>query len=110
MTDHPDIQRDHEARAESILDYRQRVLERAGIRCPEAAKREAMGDSEFWDYVLNGIEPGTLPADGDDDYFWEPEWDEPTSACPECGVIGACGYDQEGRPLIHSTWTLGRTL
>lgn len=36
----------------------------------------------------------------------EPEWvevryrDEP---CPACGEIGACGYDTEGRALIHVT-------
>ncbi len=23
--------------------------------------------------------------------------------CPECGAAGACGYDQDGRPMIHAT-------
>lgn len=23
--------------------------------------------------------------------------------CPECGAVGACGWDDEGRPLIHAT-------
>lgn len=22
--------------------------------------------------------------------------------CPECGSTGACGYDDEGRPLVHA--------
>jgi len=24
--------------------------------------------------------------------------------CGECGELGACGYDSEGRPMIHATW------
>jgi hypothetical protein len=24
--------------------------------------------------------------------------------CPVCGEPGACGYDAEGRPLIHTDW------
>jgi hypothetical protein len=23
--------------------------------------------------------------------------------CPECGEVGVCAYDQEGRPMIHTT-------
>ena len=23
--------------------------------------------------------------------------------CPECGAVGACGWDAEGRPMIHCT-------
>ncbi len=23
--------------------------------------------------------------------------------CPECGEVGACAYDREGRPMIHTT-------
>lgn len=23
--------------------------------------------------------------------------------CPECGAVGACGWDSEGRALIHAT-------
>lgn len=72
--------------------------------CPEIDKRDAMDDGEFWDYVLNGIEPGT-PQDVND---WEPDENfyeyEPWNRepCPECGGHGACAYDQEGRPLIHA--------
>jgi len=35
----------------------------------------------------------------------EPEW-EPLSTLPPCDVCGsdgACGYDMEGRPMIHTT-------
>lgn len=24
-------------------------------------------------------------------------------ACPVCGATGPCGYDAEGRPLVHTT-------
>lgn len=24
--------------------------------------------------------------------------------CPACGAAGACGYDAEGRPYIHTSW------
>ncbi len=28
-----------------------------------------------------------------------------SAPCPECGQVGACAYDTEGRPLIHATNT-----
>lgn len=37
----------------------------------------------------------------------EPEFDEPMlqfeDPCPTCGERGPCGYDQEGRVLVHPT-------
>lgn len=35
----------------------------------------------------------------------EPDMDEQLNAtpCGVCGAAGACGYDAEGRPLIHAT-------
>jgi hypothetical protein len=48
-------------------------------------------------------------VESDEDFHWLPE-DQPTSTCPQCGATGACGYDQEGRPMIHTNPTLGRTL
>lgn len=40
------------------------------------------------------------------EYGPEPEPDPDESLeiapCPICGELGACGYDSEGRPLIHS--------
>lgn len=72
--------------------------------CPEAEYRNGLTDAEFWDYVLNG----RRPDDGDDDYG--PTVDGPPldgevgeTACPECGVYGACAFDIDGRPLIHAT-------
>lgn len=69
--------------------------------CPESEYRSLLPDSDFWNYVLLGIRPG--------DPIPEPDWvdyDEPTLTkppCPECGSTGACGYDEQGRALIHAT-------
>lgn len=74
--------------------------------CPEAAKRAAMTDGEFWAYVF-GI-------DDHQDYDPDDNWDISDLAeyeldtrlatpCPECGQHGACAYDIDGRPLIHVT-------
>ena len=94
MTDNPGYLESSEPNAES------RPL------CPEADKRAAMDDGEFWDYMLNSIVPGEAPTEDGSD--WEPDEDffefEPWNRepCPECGGYGACAYDQEGRPLIHA--------
>jgi hypothetical protein len=72
--------------------------------CPESAKRAAMSDGEFWEYVLSGASGDRL-EDVDEPDPNEP-WDsgiETTSPCPECGETGACGYDTEGRALVHVT-------
>ena len=74
--------------------------------CPGSAKREAMSDGEFWDYVHHGIEPGTADADLED--LIVPDEIEMaelhlTDPCPECGATRACGYDEIGRPMIHTT-------
>lgn len=68
--------------------------------CPEAEFRASLDDGEFWDYVLNGIRPGDNVIEVD---FCEPdELDEDYGGpCEICGERGACGYDAEGRPLIH---------
>lgn len=68
--------------------------------CPESKQRSEMTDAEFWEHVL---QPGQGP-----DY----EFDVPdeiqmaelhlTEPCLECGATGACGYDAEGRPMIHA--------
>ena len=74
--------------------------------CGEAALRDAMTDEEFWAHVLSR-----------DAFRGEDEYDPAHEAivgslhgvgigtappCPECGSPGACGYDDEGRPLIHA--------
>jgi hypothetical protein len=67
--------------------------------CPERELRDSMTEDEFWAHVyrdylgvhelaeeLEDIETPTLVG----------------SPCPECGAAGACGYDTEGRALIHA--------
>jgi hypothetical protein len=69
--------------------------------CPEAGKRAAMSDDEFWAYVSSDLGtplPFDEPADGLDDV-------DSGSPCPECGESGACAYDAEGRPMIHAPST-----
>jgi len=75
--------------------------------CPEHELRAAMTDGEFWAHVL-------LPPDDHRDYDPDDDPNLPDQAeyeldarlatpCPECGQVGACAYDIEGRPLIHVT-------
>jgi hypothetical protein len=59
-----------------------------------------MDDGEFWAHVLQ-------PGEGPDDY--DPDEDDGappppflSQPCPECGEVGACAYDEVGRPLIHA--------
>lgn len=67
--------------------------------CPEADARDAMSDDEFWAHVFPQAP------------YWEPEdaGEDVDSLnatpCEECGASGACGYDSEGRPMIHTTPT-----
>lgn len=70
------------------------------MRC-ERFDTVQLDDAEFWDFVFNGLKPGESPA--------EPEPDDETvedfgGPCDACGAIGACGYDDQGRPLIHPTY------
>lgn len=69
--------------------------------CPEADARDAMDDGEFWDHVFNR-------DDGPDEFEdMDPvDYDEldMLAPCEICGATGACGYDLEGRPLIHGIW------
>jgi len=64
--------------------------------CPEAAERAAMTDGEFWDHVYGGGARGE-PYDPDPS-----EITAQLDPCPVCGERGPCGYDSEGRPLIHT--------
>lgn len=76
------------------------ILDRS---CPEAAFRDSLSDQEFWDYVHNRI----MPGDHDLGYAEsEPlDWMVGTTSrwepCPVCGQATACGFDAEGRALIH---------
>ena len=67
--------------------------------CPEADLRDAMSDDEFWEHVFRA----------------SPQWDDDDAGpdldvvsmqappCVTCGATGACGWDSEGRALIHVT-------
>lgn len=73
--------------------------------CPEADERDAMSDSEFWERVggnLLGYDP---VADYEPDVPDRVEMAELhlSDPCPECGSRGACGWDEQGRPMIHAT-------
>ena len=73
-------------------------------RCSEAEFRGQLEDGEFWDYVFNGVGPGDDPKAELEDM--EPVgYDELDilARCEVCGEPGACGYDLEGRPLIHTS-------
>jgi hypothetical protein len=66
--------------------------------CPDHERRAAMSDGEFWEHVL-----GQRAWSPDDDP--EPDVDPQmyTEPCSECGATGACAWDSEGRPMIHTT-------
>lgn len=62
--------------------------------CPEAELRAAMSEGEFWAYVF---------LDGPDVDLEEAERSiADLTPCPVCGNHGPCGYDIEGRPLVHT--------
>lgn len=65
--------------------------------CPEAEQRDAMSDSEFWEHALRATRLPTL----DEDWPDEDPADWRSDPCTVCRSMGACGYDAEGRPLIH---------
>lgn len=72
-------------------------------QCPEAEYREGLSDPDFWAYVLTGVRPGEEVAepeadDGDDEWYEE---QVRLGVCGECGQVGACAYDAEGRAMIH---------
>lgn len=61
--------------------------------------RAGMTDDEFWGSVFPQPEPFD---DG------EPDLDTvqlDAIPCRECGEVGACAYDSEGRALIHGKGT-----
>lgn len=70
-------------------------------RCPEAEMRAAMTDAEFWEHVLPslGEEDFDDPFEDLDERDFMP--DRAGQPCEECGAVGACEWDLEGRALIH---------
>ncbi len=65
--------------------------------CPEADSRDAMDDGEFWEHVFR---TEGMPGSPEDDPDLEPPEDY-GRPCFMCGAVGACSYDEQGRPLIH---------
>lgn len=73
----------------------------------EHAYRDSLDEGDFWNYVLLGIRPDDPSPEAD----YDPEDFEALglspSPCPECGQLGACGYDAEARPFVHVTGEFG---
>ncbi len=70
--------------------------------CNEADLRDSMSDREFWAHVYPQTE--YEPRQPDDQEIEEFDlMARLADPCPECGVLGACAYDAEGRALIHVT-------
>jgi hypothetical protein len=67
--------------------------------CPEADKRDAMTDDEFEAYVADNLSEPYEPFDDGT----EIDVAMSTTECTACGSMSACGYDAEGRPMIHTT-------
>jgi hypothetical protein len=72
--------------------------------CPEADARDAMSDGEFWDHVLNHRDGPDAPEVAFEDMM-PVDYDELDilAPCEVCGATAECGYDLEGRPMIHAT-------
>jgi len=64
--------------------------------------RDAMTDDEFWAHVAENL-AGPLFIEAADLMDDEPPSSIDAGPCPECGEVGACAYDSEGRALIHVT-------
>jgi hypothetical protein len=67
--------------------------------CPEADERDQLDDGAFWDRVAASL--GLNVQEREE----EPDCDPQVrlEPCDICGSDSACGYDAEGRPLIHAT-------
>jgi hypothetical protein len=68
--------------------------------CPEADERDAMTDDEFWERVSENL---IGPQWGPDDEGPDLDAALDVGVCDTCGSAGACAYDSEGRPLIHTS-------
>jgi hypothetical protein len=66
--------------------------------CPEADYRDTLTDDEFWAHVYPQGDDGPDIESAEDfdllSHFGRP--------CEVCGEVGPCGYDAEGRPMIHT--------
>jgi hypothetical protein len=88
------------------IDAAGHLTDEHGVRlCPEAELRDAMNDGEFWAHVFGQDGPDQDYDPADDPNYPDPAELELNARladpCPECGQVGACAYDAEGRPMIH---------
>lgn len=68
--------------------------------CPEAGYRDTLSDEDFWAHVFHQDDsPDTEGPDDQDFYDMRSPYGRP---CDVCGESGPCGYDAEGRPMIHT--------
>jgi hypothetical protein len=75
----------------------------ANERSDPVDEGDAMDDGEFWDHVAkNLLGEGGEPDTDDMEPVGYDELDI-LAPCVDCGESGPCGYDAEGRPLIHAT-------
>jgi hypothetical protein len=66
--------------------------------CPEGEFRASLGEQEFWEYVFHVLldfYPDDESPDLDDETSWQ------YTPCPACEVLGPCGYDAQGLPMVH---------
>lgn len=69
--------------------------------CASSPDAAALPDAEFWDRVYANLTGWpSYECDGPDDDMHS--MTAQLDPCPECGQVGACGYDDEGRPMIHT--------
>lgn len=72
------------------------------MTCAASRRRATMSDDEFWQDVADSLSPSPPGWSEDDDPAPEVDPQFATLPCPVCGSSGACGYDSEGRALIHA--------
>lgn len=65
-------------------------------KCTVRERRSTMTDDEFWNDVYPQPDPFAEEIALDECFGI----DSP-NPCPECGAVGACGNDMQGRPWIH---------
>jgi hypothetical protein len=64
--------------------------------CTVRDKRSTMNDEDFWADVFGQPSPFDEAVELDECFgISAPD------PCPECGSSVACGYDSEGRPMMH---------
>lgn len=73
---------------------------RKALGSPLVLDGASVSDADFWERVFSGGDNRPDPDEYDPAHEALGPQLEP---CPTCGERGACGWDAEGRPLIHTT-------